>query len=319
MIFKQSLKKLLRHFIPRKDFSSQPIMFFNSKCNGRCIFCLAENVVSMSKKEINIVLNSGYDEISILGGEPLLCKDLEDRVRQIKEKGVKKVHVFTNGLLLNKERLDSLMEAGVTSFNFNFPAHTPKEHEIMSGLPGNLPRQTENIRRACLKSKNAATLVCVVTTVNYKLLQDYVIYATENFPGLFYILFIFVKVSGRVNNNKWLLPNLTDTSREMLKALKTAKEKGITCLIDGMPLCFLPGWEAYSWDIDNKLGGKINYTGINADLEVCRHCELSDICVGPRKDYVEMYGDKEFKPAHADKEEIIRLVKRGQVNLNTKN
>ena len=301
----------------KKKFTPKPFVFFNKKCNGRCIYCLAVNDVAMTEDEINQVLAAGFNEISILGGEPLLCKDLEERVRKIALSGVSKIHLFTNALLLTQERLDSLISAGVTSFNINFPSHAEKEHEIISGRPGNLKRQTEAIKRACKKCRETV-LVCVVNSINYKQLSDYVKYAHENFPGLFYILFIFVKAVGRVRENKWVLPRMTDVGPEMVKALKIAKELGISCLVDGMPLCFLPGCEAYSWDITHKLDGFNRYPTSQAVVENCTKCSLFDICVGPRTEYVEIYGTEEFKPLSKNKDGILEIVKKGQLRLNAK-
>lgn len=161
-------------------------------------------------------------------------------------------------------------------------------------------------------------LVCVVNSVNYKLLSDYVRYSHENFPGLFYILFIFVKAVGRVRENKWVLPRMTDVGPEMVKALKIAKELGVSCLVDGMPLCFLPGCEAYSWDITHKLDGFNRYPTSQAVVENCTKCSLFDICVGPRTEYVEIYGTEEFKPLSKNKDGILEIVKKGQLRLNAK-
>jgi hypothetical protein len=52
--------------------------------------------------------------ISLSGGEPLLHPDLDEVVRSVHARGLQPV-VFTNGLLLDAERLDRLARAGLTA------------------------------------------------------------------------------------------------------------------------------------------------------------------------------------------------------------
>ena len=303
--------------------SEGPTLVVTDICNGRCIYCLEDSTTKskyadITDKKIQYILDEHYNEINIMGGEPLIYKNLDNVVRKVAASGVSKIHLFTNGLLLTQKRLDELYDAGVTIFHFNFPIHTAKEHEYLTGLPGNLNRQKEAIQRACKKGKNTATLIFVINSVNYKAMSDYVRYASQNFPDLFYIMFILIKVKGRAKKNTWLVPRLSDIEPEMNKALNTAKELGIACLIDGIPLCFLKNHEAYSWDITHILNGNNIYPTDRTDTEACHKCTLSDICVGARKDYVKIHGKSEFKTSSRNKDEILKIVKSGQLRLNEK-
>ena len=49
-------------------------------------------------------------------GEPLLDRQLEDKIRYAKERKIKKVRIFTNGSLLTASRSRSLIQAGLDEF-----------------------------------------------------------------------------------------------------------------------------------------------------------------------------------------------------------
>lgn len=309
----------IRRGIPRKGIKSiEPNIVITEKCNGNCIYCLARGEKRlMSAEKIREVINAGFGTLMFEGGEPLLCADLEDWIRLSVRSGVSNIIVLTNGLLLTEERLKSLWEAGARHFHFNFPVHTKKEHEFLTSIPNMLERQTAAIKRASELSKEAAVLVCVVNSVNYKLLPDYVQYVSDNFPRIYYVEFNFIKVMGGVKDKHFLVPRLSDAAEYLDKALSLAKKLGIACLIDGFPLCFIPGWEAYTYDVHHLMRGDKTYLDEKASIEVCRKCSLSLICAGPRKDYVLIHGYCDFKASKASPESITSVLSSGtQLLLN---
>jgi MoaA/NifB/PqqE/SkfB family radical SAM enzyme len=94
-----------------------------SKCNRSCWFCphseLKRPKENMNRDLYNKIINdaseAGINSMDIRNfGEPLLDKDLENKIKYAKDRGFKYVEIYTNGILLTPERYSSLCEAGIT-------------------------------------------------------------------------------------------------------------------------------------------------------------------------------------------------------------
>ena len=272
----------------------------------------------MTPEQAEEVISAGYKALVFEGGEPLLCRDLETWIKKAVTLGVEDISILTNGYLLTEDRLKSLLDAGARHFHFNFPACTPREHSILTGFPGLLERQKSNIARAAAVSHETAVLVCVINSINYMLLPQYIHFAAHNFPGVYYIALNFIKIKGNVKKRHSLIPKLSKAAECVRKALSAARQHGIACIVDGIPLCLLEGWEPYSRDADHILRGDTTYMWEKASVKACSDCSLVSICPGPRKDYVDIYGDSEFSPSGKDVEPIARRILSGQLLLNSK-
>jgi len=140
----KNLKKTAIHQIKaivQQRINSRPIRVvveLTNKCNLNCPFCLVgqqNNQVSVAHSEL--VRESGYLD-SILAekiikdakqfgineilltfqGEPLLHKQLTKFVRLSKKNDLKTI-IFTNGLLLNKDLANKLIESGIDVIRFS--------------------------------------------------------------------------------------------------------------------------------------------------------------------------------------------------------
>jgi len=79
-------------------------------------------------------------------GEPLLDKNLEDRVRYAKKSGIEKVKIFSNGALLTEKRAKGLIEAGLDEIKVSMDGATRDEFERIR-VPLKYNVVVENIRR----------------------------------------------------------------------------------------------------------------------------------------------------------------------------
>lgn len=86
---------------------------FNRACNYRCPYCYACDEDSsedegdlITSPEIDSVIDQaaalGVRKIVVLGGEPLLYRELEEKIERITKRGMR-AEVFTNGALMNGE------------------------------------------------------------------------------------------------------------------------------------------------------------------------------------------------------------------------
>lgn len=120
----------------RKDWLEYPAKFMlrdfpmhldieaTSRCNLRCTFC--DKLPSLNKEQKGNIQFSLYKKIIDEGakyrlwgvklsyrGEPLLHKDIVKMVAYAKEKGILDVYFNTNGMLLNAELCEKLIDVGL--------------------------------------------------------------------------------------------------------------------------------------------------------------------------------------------------------------
>jgi len=110
------------------------------KCNLRCIHCR----VSTSKDKLNeIPLNKVKDlidelsrmkviQIILSGGEPFIRNDIFEILEYCVKKGIPDLIVVTNGLLLNKEKIDKLKKSGLKKITVSLDG-LKESHEKIRG------------------------------------------------------------------------------------------------------------------------------------------------------------------------------------------
>ena len=132
-------------------------------CNARCIICphreLRRPIVRMEeglyRRLIDECSRAGCREVHLHNfGEPLLDKELEDRVSYAKEQGIRKVKIFSNGSLLTPERAEKLIRAGLDEVKISFDGATQEEFEHIRP-PLKFATVVENIRQL-VKLRNDA-------------------------------------------------------------------------------------------------------------------------------------------------------------------
>lgn len=302
-----------------RRYPPDPNIFVTDKCGRNCLYCSANGEERlMTPARIKEVLSRRHRRLVFEGGEPLLSADLERWVRAAVRKGTRDITVLTNGLQLTPARRASLLKAGVKHFHFNFPSHLEKLHDRLTGTSGKLRVQTGVIKATAAGGAEAAALVCVINSLNYRYLPAYVEYAAREFPGIFYVAFNFIKIKGLVKKRLFLVPELGQVRPFLLEALSRAKRLGLPCLVDGVPLCFLNGFEAYSRDTDFLVRGDRTYLKEKNFAKTCARCGFSAICAGPRADYLALRGARGFRAAPVGAAApVIKKVLRGQLSLNT--
>jgi uncharacterized Fe-S cluster-containing radical SAM superfamily enzyme len=120
-------------------------------CNFNCIYCSVDEGIS-SKKQVDFVIEKDFlveelkklikqkscDKLEVYinpHGEPLLYKPLGSLIRDISDiKEVKKISLNTNGLLLNKEKVDELIDSGLKKFNVSVNSIDDKTAKKMAGI-----------------------------------------------------------------------------------------------------------------------------------------------------------------------------------------
>lgn len=97
-------------------------------CNGKCLYCQwssDKTIDRIDQLDTNILIpqmtlkSLGTERIVFSGGEPLIRNDLERIISYYSKFDVKSIVTITNGLLLNPQRLNSLIRAGLTGITFS--------------------------------------------------------------------------------------------------------------------------------------------------------------------------------------------------------
>src|SRR3954464_6920607 len=99
------------------------------RCNLRCTYCMPEEVVFMDRSElltfeeiahfVRVAVPLGIDKIRLIGGEPLMRRDLEKLVHMLAAiPGIKDIGLTTNGLLL-ADHAQTLYDAGLRRINIS--------------------------------------------------------------------------------------------------------------------------------------------------------------------------------------------------------
>ncbi|MEN2774635.1 radical SAM protein [Acetivibrio clariflavus] len=145
-------------------------------CNSSCVMCprskLSRKKGFMSEYIFGILTERlkelPVNEVEICGvGEPLLHKNVAEYVKKLKDIGINRVRINTNGSLLSDEKARALVESGLDSITISFHTIDPTKYFwMMKGL--NYYNVLENIKNFIEKYKKnvEVTITCVVSKYN---------------------------------------------------------------------------------------------------------------------------------------------------------
>ncbi len=143
------------------------------RCNANCSFCNSRlelhkraskaPVVSLDmwKETIDDAVHLGAKSVSISGGEPTLYKDLPELIRTIKSYGIMAI-LNSNGLLLDRDRVRVLEDAGLDRLMLSVYSHRGHAHDHLKRVPGIFEKLSEAIE--LLKSSSIELLIQTILT-----------------------------------------------------------------------------------------------------------------------------------------------------------
>ena len=105
------------------------------RCNGSCEWCVEKNGFHPEfhapvAQMIEVIANDIADNIILLGGEPLLYRDMAELVNGIKEKNI---YITTNGYLLTKEYIQKNL-VGITGVNISIHDYDLEKSKGITGV-----------------------------------------------------------------------------------------------------------------------------------------------------------------------------------------
>ena len=283
-------------------------------CNSNCRFCAidpAKRKINSDTKELLKIIyqakKDGFKYLGIGGGEPTLRKDLLTLISFAKQLRFDVIRIETNGFLLAyPEYCRQLVETGLDFVKISIHGHKPEIHDFLTQVPGsfnNALKAIENLQ----KLKVRIEINTVINKVNYKYYPQFVKFFAKKGIGSF--VFIYPLYTGAMAKNwqeigiriKEVVPYLKK-SFNLIEAFDLDKE-----LVFNIPPCCLPDDEEKMVEFTpfhTKVAApdivveSIDYDRIREKTKFarCKSCRYFENCEGVWRNYIKIFGDKEFQP-----------------------
>jgi len=229
-------------------------------CNADCGFCGFARSKFEPKSRRSVTLREAQDVIDIavknhigylllVGGEPMVHKELRAMVRYAAERGIKPM-ICTNGGLWNEENMKALASDGLSSVIMSIDAHDINKHEKNRGLPDvcrKIKRANEYFQSVGIQTTASITASRLIEdyeklpefleslgfkscTFSYPLTNLQSSYLSFSDGGLVdfsnkELLEVFQKIKDMKHNSGYPVVNPTESLDEMQRHLRGEKEK----------------------------------------------------------------------------------------------
>jgi MoaA/NifB/PqqE/SkfB family radical SAM enzyme len=284
-------------------------------CNNDCLFCVAADKRKFKDKDTcqlkEDLLNSyreGKREVVFTGGECTLRKDIIDLVKYARFLGYSLVQIQTNARrLADLSFAKEIVKAGANQFAPALHSHKQDIHDYLTQRKGSW-RQTvlgiSNLR----KLKVVISSNTVITKQNYRYLPQIAGFLAK--LGVFQFQFAFPHIMGNTYRNyKEVVPRISETAGYIKKGIDEGMKYNVRPKVEAVTPCFLQGYEKFiselrmppvqvkevAWQVDDFESLRKNKAKVK--FSQCVHCKWYAECEGPWKEYPEIFGNKEFKPA----------------------
>jgi len=300
-----------RNVSPFKNESAvnpRGLIRINGHCNMSCSFCFVDRTApdfdpDQLKREVDEMARGGTRHLVFSGGEPTLHPDLAGLIAHAKSLGAFDViEMQSNGVkCADLDYARSLVDAGLDKVTFSLHSVDADRSDAITRLPNAFGKTIQSIHN--FRQLGVLTQIAhVITKANYEELPTTVRYLREEFPAdgghLSMCLAIAQGISDLVF--EWVIPTFSEIQPYVSEALDYCLDNdvGFGGMIGqgGYPPCMLGGdLRYYANNLD-----KVYKSGDSSDQfykpERCRECCFDAYCLGPRKSYVEHYGDAEIRP-----------------------
>jgi MoaA/NifB/PqqE/SkfB family radical SAM enzyme len=255
-------------FIARQDRPFILGLVITDICNLACKHCRVANIyhTSMSfddvKKHLIDQYAQGIRYLYLEGGEPYLWRDkgyhLADIVNFAKETGYFRVHVYTNGTV----RLDNSPDFTWVSVDGIGDIFTK-----IRGIP------VDDVLKHIREYSGRCGIVYTVNTINYKHINDFLLYIDRELPGIRVMFYFHTPYYGK----DYLLLSKTQR-REAVDTIVACKQKGLPVINSYAGLkAMLSGNYYHPTNLWRVIDIKGEYQCCRAygNPEVCENCGYS--------------------------------------------
>ncbi len=278
----------------------------------------------------------GHESVGFLGGEPTTYSRIADSIAFAKRIGFTRIAVATNAMMFRREAfVDELVDAGLTRVTISMHGHTAALEDKLTAVPGGFEKKCAAIRNLQKRQargdlKDGLSVNLVLNGWNYRHLPKMMRFFFEEMD-LTDLRVNFVRPEGYAEGNADLTPTLTAVVPVLMKAiLLNEYHFNKTFTFAGVPFCVLPSeflsnehlMSKYVGDVYRDLstdcsirneGGDVGVAQVDGgrsrfnwqdrkryDLKEhpdgCEPCELSSLCEGVWRGYLDIYQAGELSP-----------------------
>ncbi len=279
------------------------------QCNNTCVFCLNKDKrkikddIKTIKKNIEEFTKNGGERLIISGGEPLISNSFFDLIFFSKKKGIKFFNIQTNArMLYYEDAVKKLKNFEPIRFLISF--HFPDKKLYKKYCQSDGFNQTIEGLKNLLKYDCNFLINTVVMKKNLHYLED-MIKILRSIGISQGIQYRFIDGKNIISDYKKFVPRYSECSSILEKIIK--KNRDIKICLSEFPFCVLKKESRKSAGIfinpkrfNLNAYGEMFFTKEISDnqfiLPNCDKCFYKLKCLGVRKEYIDIYGDKEFKP-----------------------
>ncbi len=285
----------------------------NYRCNNACVFCLNKDKKTYKnpsleelKKHISNLIKAAdgtkQSKLVVSGGEPLIFKELFELLSFAKNAGVNSIEIQTNGRMLYYENIvKELKKFEPIGFlvSFQFPnAELYKKYSRTDGF-----NQTVGGIKNLVKYNCNFTINTVVMKPNLPHLKNMVKFIKK--LGAKRCQYRFIDGRNVMEDYKKFVPRYSECLPLLKKIMK--ENPDISISLKEFPACIAGkklknnlslglNPKRLNLTTKNKVVTTKEITAAQFIFPNCKGCLWKPDCNGVRKEYVKIFGQKEFKP-----------------------
>ncbi len=285
-------------------------------CNNNCLFCYVtperekfkDKTTTELKEDIINSRKRGTKELSFLGGEPTLRKDIFELTRFAVKQGFTHVKITTNGRMLSYPQYTAeLVKAGITKVLFSLHGPNAEIHDKLTRANGSFEQLMKGVKKVKKYHDVIIETNSTITKQNYKHLEEMARLFIKLKMLSSEFIFIFPHGNALIEPKK-NIPMYTEAKPFMEKALDTGKNSKTKILMRYVPYCILPNHiqgiaDQYDPPEREQIGPGVETLDVikarkeldRAHVPQCKGCKYEKDCEGPWKVYPSIYGINEFK------------------------
>ena len=157
----------------------------SSACNEACFFCprseMRRTTNHMTRETMELLIGWLPDDATVMFsglGESILNPLLPEFINRLKERGIGSC-LITNGVLLDTQRVSSLVDAGIQEIQVSLHSLDEEEYQNITVRGGNLPQVTQNLHQLAGNYSGKIRLNVVNTGHDPKMLDELSSFASE--------------------------------------------------------------------------------------------------------------------------------------------
>jgi MoaA/NifB/PqqE/SkfB family radical SAM enzyme len=269
------------------------------------------------KREIDQLVDLGYDGVILTGGEPTLSAMLFPALRHAAARGLYS-RMITNGQRLsNADFFRRCVDEGLTHIHVSLHSHRQEVHDFITQYPGAWDHLTR-----CLAHVPDMGITCdintVINTYNADHLHEIVMWLCERYPFIRHFVWNNMDPDGnKAEENPDCIPAHHEFQLSLELAMDFLEKSGRTFRAERVPLCYMKRFAWASTEtrkiikeeercirfLDGK-GFVRQLEFLHGKGEACDACRYDPICAGMFS-MAKTYDERELSPIFDDPEPVI--------------